>query len=92
MNLEVTNIRFSYNGHPVLSDVTFSIDPGQIVCVLGVNGAGKSTTINCISGLLDPTSGQIRVAGHDLMSNADEGSSRALSELGSRGARRRTQA
>ena len=41
MNLEVTNIRFSYNGHPVLTDVTFFIEPGQVVCVLGVNGAGK---------------------------------------------------
>lgn len=41
MKLTVANIDFSYNSRPVLSDVNFSLDRGQVMCVLGVNGAGK---------------------------------------------------
>jgi iron complex transport system ATP-binding protein len=66
MNLEVTNIRFSYNGHLVLSDVTFSIDSGQIVCVLGENGAGKSTLLKCLNRILKPQKGSVLADGEDL--------------------------
>lgn len=67
MNLEVTNIRFSYNGRPVLSDVTFSIGPGQVVCVLGVNGAGKSTLLKCMNRILKPKGGAVFADGEDLL-------------------------
>lgn len=67
MNLEVTNIRFSYNGHPVLSDVTFSIEPGKVVCILGVNGAGKSTLLKCINRILQPQAGSVLANGEDLL-------------------------
>ncbi len=66
MNLEVTNIRFSYNGHQVLTDVTFSIEPGQVVCVLGVNGAGKSTLLKCLNRILKPQTGVVLADGDDL--------------------------
>lgn len=46
-------------------DVTFSIDPGEMVGYLGPNGAGKSTTIKMLTGILVPTSGRLRVAGLD---------------------------
>lgn len=67
MNLEVTNIRFSYNGHPVLSDVTFSIESGRVVCVLGVNGAGKSTLLKCLNRILKPKTGAVLANGEDLL-------------------------
>lgn len=66
MNLEAANIRFSYNGHPVLSDVTFSIEPGKVVCVLGVNGAGKSTLLKCFNRILEPQTGTVLADGEDL--------------------------
>ncbi|MCB9423362.1 MAG: ATP-binding cassette domain-containing protein [Ardenticatenaceae bacterium] len=46
-------------------DVSFSIEPGEIVGYIGVNGAGKSTTIKMLTGILQPTAGQIRVLGRD---------------------------
>jgi ABC-2 type transport system ATP-binding protein len=45
--------------------VSFSIEPGEIVGYIGVNGAGKSTTIKMLTGILQPTAGQIRVLGRD---------------------------
>jgi iron complex transport system ATP-binding protein len=67
MNLEVTNIRFSYNGHLILSDVTFSIESGQIVCVLGENGAGKSTLLKCLNRILRPQKGSVLADGEDIL-------------------------
>ncbi len=46
-------------------DVSFAIEPGEIVGYIGVNGAGKSTTIKMLTGILQPTAGQIRVLGRD---------------------------
>ncbi len=44
--------------------VTFDVEPGEVVGFLGPNGAGKTTTLKTLSGLLYPTSGEIRVLGH----------------------------
>lgn len=66
MNLKVSNIRFSYNSHPVLSDVTFSLNPGEVVCALGVNGAGKSTLLKCLNRILQPQKGSVLVDGEEL--------------------------
>ena len=48
-----------------LKGVDLSIDRGEIVGYIGANGAGKSTTVKCITGILAPTSGQVRCAGLD---------------------------
>ena len=54
MKLTVANVHFSYNSHPVLSDVNFTLDRGQIMGVLGINGAGKSTLLKCMNRILKP--------------------------------------
>ena len=51
---------------PAIQDVTFSVEPGEIVGFLGPNGAGKSTTMRILSCVLLPTSGQATVAGYDV--------------------------
>ena len=49
---------------PAVQDVTFTIEPGEMVGFLGPNGAGKTTTLKMLSGLIHPTTGTVRVAGH----------------------------
>jgi iron complex transport system ATP-binding protein len=67
MKLKVANLQFSYNSHPVLADVTFSLDRGQIMCVLGVNGVGKSTLLKCLNRILQPQRGSVLVDEEDLL-------------------------
>ena len=46
--LKITNLRKSFREKSVLKDVSFTVNTGEIVCLLGNNGAGKTTIINCI--------------------------------------------
>lgn len=59
MSLEVENLVGGYSQIPVLKNISFEVKPGQIVGLIGLNGAGKSTTINHIIGLLRPQQGKI---------------------------------
>jgi ABC superfamily ATP binding cassette transporter ABC protein len=65
--LEIKNLTGGYVNIPVLKDVSFEVDNGQLVGLIGLNGAGKSTTINEIIGLLRPYSGEIRIDGLSLV-------------------------
>jgi len=53
-------------GGPVLSDITFTIQPGQLVALVGPSGAGKTTITSLVARLYDPTVGQVRLGGTDL--------------------------
>ncbi|MBQ7956551.1 MAG: ABC transporter ATP-binding protein [Clostridia bacterium] len=64
--LEVKNISKSFDGKPVLKDISIELNQGEIVCLLGVSGGGKTTLFNIISGLLTPDSGQILLDGKDI--------------------------
>jgi branched-chain amino acid transport system ATP-binding protein len=64
--LEVVNLNFSYDDLKVLWDVNLEVKEGEIVTVLGSNGAGKSTTLKNISRLVAPDSGTISYKGSDL--------------------------
>ncbi|HHK1195650.1 TPA: ABC transporter ATP-binding protein, partial [Streptococcus pyogenes] len=59
-----------YHNIPVLNDVSFSVDNGELVGLIGLNGAGKSTTINEIIGFLKPYQGSISIDGLTLAENA----------------------
>jgi phosphonate transport system ATP-binding protein len=60
--LEVKKLRQAYDGNsPVLHDVSFSVDQGEFVGVIGLSGAGKSTLLRCINRLIDASSGQILI-------------------------------
>src|SRR5260370_3412045 len=58
-------LRPRYRDVHAVRDVTFQIDPGEIVAFLGPNGAGKTTTLKMLAGLLYPTSGRVVVVGFD---------------------------
>ena len=59
-----------YGEKKVLSDISFSIREGEIVGLLGLNGAGKSTTMNILTGYLSATSGRVEIDGHDILADA----------------------
>ena len=54
-----------FKSKPAVTDVSFIVEPGEIVGYIGVNGAGKSTTIKMLTGILVPTAGQVRVFGRN---------------------------
>ena len=64
--LEITHVSKTYGKKEALKDVSLKIEPGKVVGLLGPNGSGKSTLIKLINGLLQPTDGQILVAGQAL--------------------------
>lgn len=66
MTLEVSNLVGGYSQVPVLKDVSFDVKDGELVGLIGLNGAGKSTTINHIIGLLTPFKGTIKINGTTL--------------------------
>ncbi len=67
--LKVEELSKNYGDLVAVDKISFSAGKGSIFGLLGPNGAGKSTAINCISGLLQPTSGHASVAGHDIVSD-----------------------
>ena len=66
MTLTIDNLTGGYSRLPVLHQVSFTVNPGELVGLIGLNGAGKSTTINHLIGLLTPFSGSISLNGANL--------------------------
>jgi branched-chain amino acid transport system ATP-binding protein len=64
--LRVNDVSVSYDGVPALRRVSFSVEQGQKVCIIGSNGAGKSTILRTISGLLHPIEGSIEFEGEPI--------------------------
>ncbi|MDB6124727.1 MAG: transporter related-protein [Pedosphaera sp.] len=70
--IEVSNLTKRYAGHTAVSNISFTVGRGEIVGLLGTNGAGKSTTMRILSCYMPATSGTVRVAGFDVFTQADE--------------------
>lgn len=70
--IEVSNLTKRYAGHTAVSDISFSVAPGEIVGLLGPNGAGKSTTMRILACFLPATTGTVRVAGYDVFHESSE--------------------
>lgn len=66
--LEAIHLAKRYGPTVAVDDVSFSIAPGEVFGLLGTNGAGKSTTVKMLAGLVRPDSGRARVGGHDVVS------------------------
>jgi branched-chain amino acid transport system ATP-binding protein len=64
--LEIDRLHVSYGAIQALRGLSFEVEAGKIVTLIGANGAGKSTTLNTISGLLHPLQGRVRLDGEDL--------------------------
>lgn len=73
--IRVNNLTKFYGNNPAVSNLSFSIDKGQIYGFLGPNGAGKSTTMNIMTGCLAATYGDVRIGGYDIYKDAKKAKS-----------------
>ncbi|WP_210578726.1 ABC transporter ATP-binding protein [Streptomyces sp. GESEQ-4] len=68
--LDVQHLNKTYSGRnrtvEALRDITFTLDAGELVCLVGPSGCGKTTLLKCMSGLLDPTGGEVRLQGKPI--------------------------
>jgi branched-chain amino acid transport system ATP-binding protein len=75
--LELVEVHAAYGQIDVLHGVNLRLDAGSVLAVLGANGAGKSTTVRVISGLMRPTSGRLLLNGHDVTGASADALARA---------------
>lgn len=71
--IQFDQVSISFEGRPVLEDVSFSVDRGQTLCILGRSGVGKSVSLRLLMGFLRPDSGSIRVEGKEIIGLSDDG-------------------
>lgn len=64
--LEVDGVTVSYDGAPVISDISFTVRRGEIFVIMGPSGCGKTTLLKAIVGLVQPTAGEVRYRGRSL--------------------------
>lgn len=70
--LKVTDLKVSYGGIDALRGISFDVEEGEIVTLIGANGAGKSTTLRTICGLVRPSAGRIVYDGRDITSQSTQ--------------------
>jgi urea transport system ATP-binding protein len=75
--LTLSNIQVSYDGSRILRDVSLTVAPGQVVCLMGRNGVGKTTTLKAITGLVRLDTGSVKLADADLTALKPDGRARA---------------
>ena len=67
--IEIRNLSKHFGSFRAVDDISFQVQPGEVLGFLGPNGAGKSTTMKMVSGFLSPTNGTASVCGHDVLSD-----------------------
>jgi len=67
---EVEALTKLYGDFVAVSELSFTVRPGEVLGLVGPNGAGKTTTLRCLSGIIPPTRGTIRIGGHDLATDS----------------------
>jgi phospholipid/cholesterol/gamma-HCH transport system ATP-binding protein len=71
--IEFSHVSISFNDRPVLEDVSFSVNRGETLCILGRSGVGKSVCLRLLMGFLSPDSGSVQVEGQELVGLSEEG-------------------
>jgi branched-chain amino acid transport system ATP-binding protein len=75
--LRADGVTAGYGGDPVIRDISVSVRPGQVVCLIGPNGSGKSTFLKSLAGVIRVSSGTVTVAGRPMTNLAPEEIARA---------------
>ena len=70
--LEIKNLSMHFGGIAAVSDVSFSVEKGKIITLIGANGAGKSTTLRCIAGIYRPQGGEILFDGKNIVGQSPD--------------------
>ncbi len=68
--LSTEQVAKSYQGAPVIEDISISLEQGELICLLGVSGSGKSTLFHIVSGVMEPDSGRVFLEGRDITGQA----------------------
>ncbi|MGA2086791.1 MAG: ATP-binding cassette domain-containing protein, partial [Terracidiphilus sp.] len=71
--ISFSHVGISFDGRSVLEDVSFSVDRGQTLCILGRSGVGKSVALRMLMGFLKPDEGSICVEGQEITTLSEEG-------------------
>ncbi|SDD89538.1 ABC transporter ATP-binding protein [Kordiimonas lacus] len=77
--LEIQNLAVTLGGNAILRDVSFTVEPGQVVGLIGANGAGKSTALKAVLGIVEPEAGDIRIGDQDVAALAPRERAKKLS-------------
>lgn len=70
--IEVRHLSKSFGTHVVLRDVDFTVNPGDVTCIIGASGSGKSTLLRCINLLETPTNGKVLFHGNDITAKGSD--------------------
>lgn len=70
MRIEVQNLTKKFGDFTALNDLSFTVEQGETIALLGPNGSGKTTSLKCLVGLTIPTSGKILIGDHDLQTHS----------------------
>ncbi len=68
--VQVDGLTKLYGEFAAVSELSFSLQPGEVLGLVGPNGAGKTTTLRCLAGIIPPSRGTVRVGGHDIVHDA----------------------
>lgn len=79
--IEISNLSFAYGQHPVIKNINFGLNRGELTCLLGPNGSGKTTIIKCLNGILKPDKGRIIFDGVPLSRLGQQQVARTISRV-----------
>ena len=71
--LHMQDITMQFGGVVAVNGLTLDVNQGEIVALIGPNGAGKTTAFNCVTGIYEPTYGQVDFMGETILSNTPKG-------------------
>lgn len=80
--IEMENVVARYDEQVVLNDVSMTVHRGEVMCIVGGSGSGKSTMLRCLLGLLRPVSGSVRVLGVDMVNASQKARDEVYQRLG----------
>ena len=70
IKLQVKNVSVEFEGKKIIEDISIDLNKGELVCILGTSGVGKTTLFNVISGLISPTSGEVFLDGKNILESS----------------------